>query len=336
MKKIVLTGGGTAGHVIPNLAIVPELKKNFGDIRYIGGDGIEEKLVKNSGIPFYKTDTVKLDRSNILSNIKIPIILPKSVIQARRILKEISPDVVFSKGGYAALPTCIAAKTLKIPIICHESDYSLGLANKIVSGFATKTLTSFPETKGGIFTGNPVREEFFKNTPGENGIAADPNRQTVMFFGGSLGASAINTVVYNALPELLKNYNVIHICGKYGNTSIKAKDYYQFVYTDKICPLMKQSDIIVCRAGSNTLSEVASLGKLCIAVPLPCGASRGDQLDNAKSYRKRGYCEILLQDELCVESLLAKINAIKSEKPNILKVDKINENIVKEILSILQ
>jgi hypothetical protein len=145
------------------------------------------------------------------------------------------------------LPTCIAAKTLKIPIICHESDYSLGLANKIVSGFATKTLTSFSrDERRNFYRQPPCAKNFSKTLPAKMESPPTRNRQTVMFFGGSLGASAINTVVYNALPELLKNYNVIHICGKYGNTSIKAKDYYQFVYTDKIsAPLMKQSDIIV-------------------------------------------------------------------------------------------
>ena len=155
MGTIVLTGGGTGGHIIPNLALLPQLGRYFSRIVYIAGDGMEARLVPAAGIPFYRTETVKLDRSHLLENFKIPFVMRRAIEEAKSILDTEKPDIVFSKGGYAALPTCYAAKAHKIPVVVHESDYSLGLANRLCTRFAAAVLTSFPETGGGILTGNP-------------------------------------------------------------------------------------------------------------------------------------------------------------------------------------
>ena len=335
MKSIVLTGGGTAGHVIPNLALIPELKKFFDKIYYFGGNGIEKYLAEKANIPFYETTVVKFDRRKILSNFKIPILLQKGISEAKKILTKLSPDVIFSKGGYAALPVCFAAKMLGIPVICHESDYSMGLANKIVSLFAKKTLTSFPETKGGIYVGNPVRQDFFNQSTSQqsNLPMLDSKKRTLLICGGSTGSTAINKVIYSALPELLKKYNIIHISGNNGDFSVSGSNYYQYKYADNYPSLLKRADCVVCRAGSNTLTEAAALGKKCITIPLPKGVSRGDQILNAKSFQKRGYCKILFQDNLCVQSLIATINSIWNNSTPAMNVLQINKNIVNHIIS---
>ncbi len=338
MKTIVLTGGGTAGHVMPNLALLPELKKHFDSVHYFGGEGIEQSLVKHAGLPYHKTTVVKFDRNRVFSNLKIPFMLKKGIDEGKILLKFLAPDVIFAKGGYVSLPVCLAAKKLGIPVVCHESDYTLGLANKIIASFAEKVLTSFPETKGGTFVGNPVREEFLqdKNNYVDSFTGMSDNRKTILICGGSTGSTAINSVVYEVLPELTKRYNVIHICGKNGNFNIKCNNYYQCAYTDAFPYALKQSDLIICRAGANTLCEAAATGTRCIAVPLPKGASRGDQILNAKSFEKRGYCKVILQENLTGENLLSEIENIWNKKPSVMNVLQINENIVKQILSVVR
>lgn len=338
MSTIVLTGGGTAGHIIPNIALIPLLKKHFTNIHYIGGEGMEKTLISLENIPFHSTAVIKFDRSNILNNVKIPFVLAKGISQAKTLLKQINPDVVFCKGGYVSLPTCYAAKALKIPIIVHESDYSMGMANKFVSSFAKKTLTSFAETPNGIFVGNPVRDEILK---GDKNVAlthfpVDLSKKTILIFGGSQGSDIINSTVYRGLALLTKNYNIIHISGKKGDFSVQGKNYFQLSYSSDIFNLFALCDAVVCRGGSNTLSEIACLGKRCIVVPLPKGASRGDQLDNAISYQKRGYVEILLQENFYAESLVHFIDKLwEKPAPKKLDVTQINKNIVSEILSVI-
>lgn len=334
MRTIVLTGGGTAGHVMPNLALLPELKKYFDKIIYIGGKGIERDLALTAGIPFFETPVVKLDRSRIMNNFKIPFVLIKGVSKACTVFDEIRPDIVFSKGGYAALPSCFAAHKRGIPVVCHESDYTLGLANKVVSSFAAATLTSFPETKGGTFVGNPVRKEIYeKNNPLHS---IDQGRKKILITGGSLGSLALNEVVYNALPPLLKKYNVVHISGKKGDFSIKQSNYLQIAFTNDFPELLRSCDLVVCRSGANTLSEVASLGKKCLTIPLPKGVSRGDQILNAESYRKRGYCTVLPQEKMTPQTLLSSIEKTMDMNPPVLNVERINANIVEIILSALK
>ncbi len=338
MATIILTGGGTAGHVIPNLALIPELKKHFSNIHYIGGKGIEKSLAEEENITYHSTAVVKFQRGKIFENIKIPFVLVKGISQAKNLLKSLNPDVVFCKGGYVSLPTSYAAKALKIPIVVHESDFSLGMANRLVSNFATKTLTSFVETPDGVFVGNPVRKEIL-NGDKQRAIQQYPintAKKTVLIFGGSQGSDIINSTVYRALPILSKKYNIIHISGKNGDFNVKAENYYQLPYSNEINNLYALCDAVVCRGGSNALSEIACLGKRCIVVPLPKGASRGDQIDNAISYQKRGFVQVLLQEDFFAESLNYYLDKLwQNPPPSKLDVSEINHNIVKEILSVI-
>lgn len=338
MSTIVLTGGGTAGHIIPNIALLPLLKKEFANIHYIGGEGMEKTLITLENIPFHSTSVIKFDRSNIFNNLKIPFVLAKGISQAKLLLRQINPDVVFCKGGYVSLPTCYAAKSLNIPIVVHESDFSMGMANNLVSKFAKKTLTSFSETPNGIFVGNPVRNEILT---GDKHLAleyfnVDLTKKTILIFGGSQGSDVINTTIYRGLALLTKKYNIIHISGKKGDFTVQGKNYFQLSYSSDIYNLFDLCDAVVCRGGSNTLSEIACLGKRCIVVPLPKGNSRGDQLDNALSYKKRGFVEILNQEDLYAESLLHFLDKLWDKPaPNKLDVTQINKNIVTEILSVI-
>lgn len=338
MATIILTGGGTAGHIIPNLALLDELRKFFDSIHYIGGDGMEKELVKKENIPFHSTANVKFDRTNILKNIQIPYMLTKGISEAKKIMSLLKPDVVFSKGGYVTLPACFAAKSLKIPVVIHESDYSMGLANKIVKPFAKKILTSFEETDGGEYIGNPIRTEILRGD--KNRIIPfldlDLNKKTILIMGGSLGSESINNVVYKGIAKLTANYNIVHISGKNGNMEIKYKNYNQLSYTDKIADYFALADCIISRAGANTLCEAAALGKHNIVIPLPKGNSRGDQMDNALSFEKRGMVEILLQEDLYVESLMHKINNIWNKKQPVLNIENINKNIVKSIVEAMK
>jgi len=335
MNTVILTGGGTAGHVTPALALVPELKKRFDKIVFIGAGGIEKRLAENAGLPFFAVTCGKLDRSKILNNFKTPFLLAKGIKEATEILRDLKPSAVFSKGGFAAMPTCFAAKKLGIPVVCHESDFSLGLANRMTKKFASEVVTSFVETKGGVFLGNPVREEILKGdrTRAMKTYPIDPTKKTVLIFGGSLGAAAINNVVYKSLPILTKKYNVLHISGKSGDFSVKAKNYFQIEFTNAINDCYALCDVVVSRGGANALSEIAALGKRCIVIPLPKGASRGDQEDNAKSYAKRGFVTVLLQEDLFVESLCAKIDEALLTTPKKLDVSKVNKDIVDLIVN---
>ncbi|MDR3293776.1 MAG: UDP-N-acetylglucosamine--N-acetylmuramyl-(pentapeptide) pyrophosphoryl-undecaprenol N-acetylglucosamine transferase [Clostridiales bacterium] len=221
---IVLTGGGTAGHVMPNISLLPYLKKYFDKICYIGGkNGMEKDIAARYGVPFFGTETVKLDRAKPLKNLKIPLVLPRAVKEAKKILSEIVPDIVYSKGGYAALPTVLAARSLGIPVVAHESDMTLGVANKLTARFCRRVFLSFenPDYQKDpkyLYAGSPVRDEIFgyKKAEVKKALGIPDDLPVVLFTGGSLGAQAINEAVYAALPALTKSYYVLHITGKSG------------------------------------------------------------------------------------------------------------------------
>lgn len=338
MERIVFTGGGTAGHVIPALALLPELKKRGIKATFIGGNGMEKELAEAENLPFFSTSVVKLDRANPLNNLKIPFVLLKGVAEAEELLRFINPDVVFSKGGYASLPTCFAAKKLNVPVIVHESDYSFGVANRLVKKFAALTITSFPETQGGICIGNPVRQEIFHGSPyrARAVFPIDPSKKTVLVFGGSTGAEKINLTVYKALDKLTACYNVIHIAGKSGDFTIKHSGYHQIRYCRDIADLYALANVAVSRGGANSLAELAAINKPAVIIPLPKGTSRGDQLDNAKSYYKRGYFEILPQDELYAETLLHSIKVAEKKKSPKSPPCDVNTKIVEKIIETVE
>lgn len=325
MATIILTGGGTAGHVTPHLAILPYLKNNFDKIYYIGSEsGIEKDIIKNANIPYYSVPCTKFNRSFNLNNLKIPFKLMSGVIKAGKILDKLKPDVIFSKGGYVAIPTVLAAKKRNIPIISHESDYTLGLANKITAKYCRKVLTSFKDTaltlKNGEYVGPPIRNELFA-TKKENAMQKfgfSNNKPIILITGGSQGAVAINKVVRDALPDLLPKYNVIHICGKNNlNEDMRQKGYFQTEYMNDIENAFTVASVCISRAGSNSVFEVLALKKPCILIPLPKGTSRGDQILNAEYFQKLGLVNVLPQQVLTPESLTLAINSAYANRFNI-------------------
>lgn len=314
--NIVLTGGGSAGHVMPNLALLPHLTDKFDKIFYIGSEnGCEKRLAESKGIAFRSVPTVKLDRTKKLANLKIPFTLYSGISEAKKLLRDINADIVFAKGGYVSLPAAFAARSLNIPVICHESDYSLGLANRLISGFAVRTLTSFESTKAknAEFTGNPVRLDLLTanalNAKRECAFLRD--KKTVLFVGGSGGAAAVNSAVRASLSSLTPDLNVIHIAGA-GNKYEPELGYRSFEFVDNVFDYYAYADVVVSRAGANCASELAAMGKRVIFIPLPKGASRGDQLQNADFYAKRGCARVLEQDRLCAYELVCAITDMLS------------------------
>ncbi|MDD4110604.1 MAG: undecaprenyldiphospho-muramoylpentapeptide beta-N-acetylglucosaminyltransferase [Clostridia bacterium] len=330
MKTIVLAGGGTAGHVMPNLALIPELKKYFQKIVYIGTtNGIENKILKNiKNIDFKTIDTPRFIRKLTFKNLAIPFKLLKSIKEARKMLKDINPNIVFSKGGYVSIPVAIAAWSLKIPVLTHESDFSLGLANKLISKFAKYTLTSFEETaknkKKFIYSGSPIREQIFKGNSQNLKLNFDNNKKTLLILGGSLGAKAINDFIDYYLDKLLLNYNILHITGKGKLNNKKIKNYFAVEYVDNIEDYFSVADYVISRAGANVVFELMALEKLTVFIPLPKKESRGDQIQNAKYFFNKNMCEILLQDELNINNLLKTLN-------NLEKNEKIIKNNIKKL-----
>ena len=318
MKKIVFTGGGTAGHIMPNLAIIEEIK-NKAKVYYIGSNGMEKELVKNYDIPFYEIPSTKLKRSLSFSNLLIPFKLIKAIKKAKQILKEISPDVIFSKGGYVALPVVFAAKKLKIKVILHESDMTLGLANKLCKNKCETICTSFEKTaenlKNGLFTGSPLRSQIFKGNK-ENAkklFKNYKNKPTILVVGGSLGSKIINENVRKSLDKL-KDYNIIHLCGKNNLSNIKKDNYVELEFANNIEDLYALSNIVISRAGSNVINEILALNKPNILIPLSKKASRGDQILNANYFKEKGYSKVILEEYLSPNSLVNSINQLNNEK----------------------
>ena len=326
MKKIVLTGGGTAGHVTPNIALIPKLRELGYDISYIGSyDGIEKKLIADFDIPYYGISTGKFRRYFDLKNFTDPFRVIKGIGDAKKALKKINPDIVFSKGGFVSVPVVRAAKSLHIPVICHESDMTPGLANKLCIPAATKVCCNFPETVSeirdgkGILTGTPIRAELLAGSR-EKGLAfaiLSGNKPVIIVIGGSLGAVAVNNAVRAALPELLKTYDVIHLCGKGKlDESLKGTEgYRQYEYIKEELPdLFAAADVAISRAGANAICELLALKKPNLLIPLSAKASRGDQILNAHSFEKQGFSIVIEEEDLSTEKLVAAVNELYTDK----------------------
>ena len=294
MAKIILTGGGTGGHIYPNLALIPALKKEGFDIVYVGGEGdtLEKRLCNEIGIEYYSLPAIKLIRGisvkALTNNLKIPFVLIRSFLQSKKLLKSVKPDVIFAKGGYVSLPLVLTHG--KTPLICHESDPTLGLANKVGKVMGGKILTSNPLTRG-EFVGVPIREDIL-------GIDGDTARKklnisktdsVLLVVGGSSGASAINNAISEKINLLTKKYVVIHVHGnKPDFNPVKTDRYIPMAYADNMGELYAVSDVVVSRAGATALAELSALEKRALFIPLPKGVSRGDQLDNAILAKKYG------------------------------------------------
>ena len=306
-KKIVLTGGGTAGHVTPNIALVPKLRELGYEIYYIGSyEGIEKKLISDFDIPYYGIATGKFRRYFDPKNFTDPFRVMKGYREARKYLKQIQPDIVFSKGGFVSVPVVRAAASLSIPCIIHESDMTPGLANKLCIPVAEKICCNFPETIPML----PEGKELAKG----NKIAAydmckfTSNKPVIMVIGGSLGAEAINKTVRDALPQLLEDFQVVHICGKdkVDNLMLNIEGYKQFEYLkSELKDIFAMADIVISRAGANSICELLALKKPNLLIPLSAHSSRGDQILNAKSFESQGFSLIIDEDYL-TESLLVE------------------------------
>lgn len=319
MKKIVLTGGGTAGHVTPNIALMPKLKEYGYEIHYIGSyDGIEKKLIEEMDIPYYGISSGKLRRYFDWQNFTDPFRVLKGFGQAKKLLKQIQPDVVFSKGGFVTVPVVQAAKKCHIPTIIHESDMTPGLANKLAIPAASKVCCNFPETvkylpEGkAVLTGSPIRQELLSGNKlsALNFCNFTAGKPVLLIIGGSLGSVAVNTAIRKILPKLLKTFQVIHLCGK-GNLDESlngTEGYVQYEYIkQELADLFALADVVVSRAGANAICELLALRKPNLLIPLSAAASRGDQLLNADSFRQQGFSKVLQEEEITDQLLLSTI-----------------------------
>lgn len=345
-KKIVLTGGGTAGHVMPHIALLPILKEHNWEVFYIGSKKIEKTLAIKSGLPFYEIAAGKLRRYISLENLIDIFRTIFGLFQSIYFLFKIKPDVVFSKGGYVSVPVCYAAFLLRIPVLTHESDYTPGLANKLLAVISKKILLSFEETKSFLtkdkltdLAGIPVREELFQGDS-KNGWSLcgfkEP-KPTILFMGGSLGAKKINETLEKTVDSLLKDFNIIHIAGKGKKNISKRNGYIGFEFLgDELKDILAISDYIVSRAGANSIFEFLSLNKPMLLIPLKAG-SRGDQVDNTQYFTRLNWATTLDEDKLSCETLLEAIQSLKNSGNEIInsqktyQPDRVSEKILKNI-----
>lgn len=323
MKKIIMTGGGTAGHVTPNIALMPALKEAGFDIEYIGSiNGMEKGLIEATGTPYHGISSGKLRRYFDWKNFSDPFRVLKGYGQAVSLMKKIKPDVVFSKGGFVSVPVVLAARHCHIPAIIHESDITPGLANKIAIKGAKKVCCNFPETMKylpadkAVLTGSPIRRELFSGNA-ENAIRLcnfkDHSKPVLLIIGGSLGSKIVNEAVRKVLPELLEKFYVIHLCGKgnLDNSLSGTIGYAQFEYaSSELTDMFALADMAISRAGANSICELLALHKPNILIPLSAAASRGDQVLNANSFKKQGFSYVLEEEHLTAESLLKAVQEV--------------------------
>lgn len=348
--KIIMTGGGSAGHVTPNLALVPKLKELGYEIQYIGTkDGIERKIIESEKIKYNIISSGKLRRYFDLKNFSDPFKVLKGIFEAKKIIKNEKPDIVFSKGGFVSVPVVIGAYLNKIPVIAHESDMTPGLANKIALPFCSKVCITFPETmksvnnNKAVLTGTPIRRELLNGSKirGRQICNFKDKKTVIMIMGGSLGSKVINETIRKSLDELLKKYNIIHICGK-GNLDKKLENkegYAQFEYVKEELPhLMAEANMFVSRAGANVIFELLALKKPNLLIPLSAKASRGDQILNAASFEKSGYSMVIEEEALNSEIIIKKLEMLYKNRQtyiNSMNSSKVNngvENIINLIL----
>lgn len=343
MRKIVLTGGGTAGHVNPNIALIPFLKEKGYHISYIGSkDGIEKKLIEPFNIDYYEISTGKLRRYLDFKNITDSFRVIKGVGDAISVIKKIKPNIIFSKGGFVSVPVVIGGYFNKVPVIIHESDITPGLANKISIPFSKKVCATFPETlqnipkNKAILTGTPIRTELFKGSK-EKGLEIckfKNNKPIILVMGGSLGSVRINTVLRDSLNILLKDFNIIHLCGKNNlDNNINKDGYYQLEYaTNELSHLLAVSSLVVSRAGSNSICELLALKKPNLLIPLSKNASRGDQILNANSFKNQGFSNVLYEEDLSKDTLIENIYYLSKQQTiyiNTMNTSSLNNSIDK-------
>lgn len=326
MKSIVFTGGGSAGHVTPNLALIAKLKEQGWRVDYIGSvDGIERTIIERADIPYHPISSGKLRRYFNLQNFKDPFKVIKGVADAWRIIRKVKPNAVFSKGGFVSVPVVVAGWMNRVPVIVHESDMTPGLANKISVPFAAKVCVTFPETlrhiSGGkaVHTGLPIRDEVLRGSAAKGRSLCDFHTQKPVLFimGGSLGSKVINDAIRGGLEKLLERFQIVHLCGK-GNVDAelaRVRGYRQFEYASSELPdLLAMADIVVSRSGSTSIFEFLTMRKPMLLVPLSKQASRGDQILNAESFRSQGYCDVLEEERMTADSLTERVFRLYDER----------------------
>lgn len=330
-RKIVLTGGGTAGHVTPNIALIEALKQRNWKIDYIGSyDGVEKSMIEAIGIPYHAVQSGKLRRYFSWQNCLDPFKVVFGIIQSYFLLRKLKPDVVFSKGGFVALPVVIGAYLNRIFAIAHESDMSPGLANRLSFPFVSKICVTFEAAKKHfkqknkvVVTGTPIRLQLFEGNK-EKGLALcgfHDKKPCILVVGGSQGSHGLNTAVRQGLHALTARYQVIHLCGKGKLDSSLANepDYFQLEYADQeLADLLAASDLVVSRSGANALSELLALAKPHVLIPLSLKVSRGDQIQNAKYFQKKGISTVLNDDHFTSEDLLKAVDNVFSRRESLI------------------
>ena len=326
MKRIILTGGGTAGHVTPNIALLPRLKELGYGIQYIGSyNGIEKELIEPFGIPYHGISSGKLRRYFSMKNFSDPFRVLKGFSEANKLIRDLKPDVIFSKGGFVSVPVVLAGKKNKVPVVIHESDMTPGLANKLSLPSAAKVCCNFPETlehlpaDKAVLTGSPIRQELLSG----NKIAAldlcgfSADKPVILVIGGSLGSVVVNNAVRLALPDLLEQFHVIHLCGK-GKLDASLNNvegYAQFEYIkSELRDIFALADVVISRAGANAICELLALRKPNLLIPLSANASRGDQILNARSFERQGFSVVIEEEELSKELLLESVRDLYANR----------------------
>ena len=334
MKRIILTGGGTAGHVTPNLALLPRLKEDGWEVHYIGSyQGIERDLITAAGIPYYGISSGKFRRYFDPKNFSDPFRVLKGCKEASALIRQLEPDVIFSKGGFVAVPVVLAARRHHVPAVIHESDITPGLANRICIPSARTICANFPETlnylpkENAVLTGTPIRPELFAGSRirGLDFCGFTANRPVLLVMGGSTGAAAVNEAVWNLLPTLVRRFQIIHLCGrgKMYSSYAGAPRHDQHDFPTQGPPdLPAAADLVLSRAGANAICELLALRKPNILIPLPAASSRGDQLLNAESFERQGYSYILKEEELTNETLLTAITEVYDKRDQYIEVMK--------------
>lgn len=324
MKTIVLTGGGTAGHVTPNIALMSELKNYGFKIVYIGSkEGMEKNLIEKTGIEYHGISSGKLRRYFDTKNFTDVFNVIKGIGEAASLIKKIKPNVIFSKGGFVAVPVVIAGAMRGVPVVVHESDMTPGLANKIAIPFAKKVCTAFPEAaeniKKAVYTGTPIRQELFNGSKekGLNLCGFNYKKPVILVMGGSQGSANINKAIKEGLDELTKDFQIAHLRGK-GNLDKELEgreDYKQFEYiSSELKDLFACCDMVISRAGSNAIFEFLALKKPMVLIPLSKRASRGDQILNGNSFEKQGFAKVIQEEDLNTDTFVNTIKKVYNER----------------------
>ena len=329
LKRVVVAGGGSAGHVVPALPVIERLLAGGCEVHFIGGvSGLEEGLVARLGVAYHGIRTGKLRRYFSWQNLADCFRIPLGVWQAWRLLRRIRPEVMFSKGGFVSFPAVVGAWLNGIPVVAHESDRTPGLANRLGGPFATTLCVNFEATATGlrrrrvVVTGTPVRASLLEGDAerGRMLLGIDAQRPVLLVVGGSLGAARLNEVVRESLDALLDTHVVVHVCGRGRlDSALAARDgYLQREYVaEGWGDVIAAADLVVSRAGANALYEWLALGKPHLLVPLPKTASRGDQIENAAYAERQGWSLVVREQDLSESTLTAGIAKLAALSPAI-------------------